>query len=339
MASSSNPLAADTNIVEETYGREGDSAYDSEVASYTTSLASNVTDYKNENGRRYHAYKEGSYIYPNDEKESDRLDIVHKLVEVVLHGKLYLAPIQNPARVLDIGTGTGIWAMEMGDQHPTADILGNDLSPIQPRWVPPNVRFEVDDVEADWAYSQKFDFIHCRSMGTTIRDWPRLIKQCFEFTKPGGYCEFVDFDIAWTSPDNSVPEDSVTLKVNTQFIQAAKSMGIDPSPGPSMPNWCKEAGFTDIVQERFPLPVGTWPADKHLKEVGAWNYLQIMEGLEAFTYAVFTRMLGYTKEEVEVMCATMRKEIRNPKLHSLFYLHVIYGKKPAEEREEGAAVA
>ena len=64
-----------------------------------------------------------------------------------------------------------------------------------------------------------------------------------------------------------------------------------------------------------------------------------MEGLEAFTYAVFTRMLGYTKEEVEVMCATMRKEIRNPKLHSLFYLHVIYGKKPAEEREEGAAVA
>lgn len=29
-------------------------------ASYTTSLASHVTDYKIENSRRYHAYKEGS---------------------------------------------------------------------------------------------------------------------------------------------------------------------------------------------------------------------------------------------------------------------------------------
>lgn len=29
-------------------------------ASYTTSLASSITDYKIENSRRYHAYKEGS---------------------------------------------------------------------------------------------------------------------------------------------------------------------------------------------------------------------------------------------------------------------------------------
>ena len=29
-------------------------------ASYTTSLASSITDYKHENGRRYHAFKEGS---------------------------------------------------------------------------------------------------------------------------------------------------------------------------------------------------------------------------------------------------------------------------------------
>ncbi len=25
--------------------------------------------------------------------------------------KLYLAPLQNPQKVLDVGTGTGIWAM------------------------------------------------------------------------------------------------------------------------------------------------------------------------------------------------------------------------------------
>lgn len=61
-------------------------------------------------------------MYPNDEKEMDRLDIMHKLTEVTLGGKLNLAPImKNPQRILDIGTGTGIWAIEMGMIIPRAD--------------------------------------------------------------------------------------------------------------------------------------------------------------------------------------------------------------------------
>ena len=46
--------------------------------------------------------------------------------------------------------------------------------------VPPNVRFEVDDVEADWTYASKFDFIFCRFMGNAVHDWPRLTRQTFE---------------------------------------------------------------------------------------------------------------------------------------------------------------
>ncbi|MCJ1289995.1 hypothetical protein MMC34_001530 [Xylographa carneopallida] len=115
MATGEPSIAVDAGLTADNYGSSADSAYDSEVASYTTSLASGVTDYKFEHGRRYHAYKEGSYIYPNDEKESDRLDIAHKMMEVSMDGKLYLAPLKgDPGRVLDIGTGTGIWAMEMG---------------------------------------------------------------------------------------------------------------------------------------------------------------------------------------------------------------------------------
>lgn len=40
---------------------------------------------------------------------------MHKMTEVTLGGKLNLAPIPaNIERILDVGTGTGIWAMEMG---------------------------------------------------------------------------------------------------------------------------------------------------------------------------------------------------------------------------------
>ena len=47
--------------------------------------------------------------------------------------------------------------------------------------MPPNVRFEVDDVEADWTYGEKFDYIHARCMAPSIRDWPKLIRQCYEY--------------------------------------------------------------------------------------------------------------------------------------------------------------
>lgn len=40
---------------------------------------------------------------------------MHKMVEVSLGGKLNLAPIpKNSKRILDVGTGTGIWAIETG---------------------------------------------------------------------------------------------------------------------------------------------------------------------------------------------------------------------------------
>lgn len=40
-----------------------------------------------------------------------------------------------------------------------------DLSPIQPKWVAPNVKFEIDDLEKDWTFKENyFDFIHSREL-------------------------------------------------------------------------------------------------------------------------------------------------------------------------------
>ena len=55
------------------------------------------------------------YVMPNDEQEAERLDICHEMFKRRLNGKLHLAPIgPSPQRVLDIGCGSGIWAIEMG---------------------------------------------------------------------------------------------------------------------------------------------------------------------------------------------------------------------------------
>lgn len=89
-----------------------------------------------------------AYYFPNDASESERMNEQHEIMKLVMDGRLHLSPFSRqhpPQKILDIGTGTGIWAIEMGDQFPEAQIIGTDLSPMQPNFVPPNVRFFVED--------------------------------------------------------------------------------------------------------------------------------------------------------------------------------------------------
>jgi hypothetical protein len=59
------------------------------------------------------------YTFPNDEKEQDHMDILGHMFTLILSGKLFLAPIgENPQRILDLGTGTGLWAVDMGQSIP-----------------------------------------------------------------------------------------------------------------------------------------------------------------------------------------------------------------------------
>ncbi|KAI8163223.1 Secondary metabolism regulator LAE1 [Colletotrichum sp. SAR 10_65] len=106
------------------------------IASSSTSLLSSLLEHRRENGRTYHRYKEGKYNMPNDEQELDRLDLIHNMCLMSLDDRLGLAPqCQEGAtvgRVLDVGTGTGTWAIDFGDEHPEAEVLGVDLSATQP---------------------------------------------------------------------------------------------------------------------------------------------------------------------------------------------------------------
>jgi ubiquinone/menaquinone biosynthesis C-methylase UbiE len=106
----------------------------------------------------------------------------HEILLLLLKDELHKAPLPpNPHRILDIGTGTGIWAVDMAAQYPSAEVIGTDLSPIQPKWVPPNCRFVVDDAErSEWDWRpDSFDLVHCRNLAQSICDWPRLLSQAY----------------------------------------------------------------------------------------------------------------------------------------------------------------
>ncbi|KAK7706430.1 hypothetical protein SLS57_009664 [Botryosphaeria dothidea] len=293
-----------------------ESALGEDAQSYTTSLKSSILEYKYENGRRYHAeMRDKSYWLPNDESELDRLDICHHVVLRRCDDKLHLAPLDKaPQRILDIGTGTGVWAIEAGDEYPSAEVIGNDLSPVQPSFVPQNVKFEVDDVEADWLYSSPFDYIHCRFMAGAIKDWPHLMRQCFASTKSGGWVEFQDFEMRFYTNGGDFKQGSPLDVWCTELIEGIKSLGMDPEPGPKLKGWVEDAGFVNVTHKLLPIPTGTWPKDKRLKDVGAFDLIQFLEGLEGLSMRPFTALRGWKYDELLVFLAKIRGELKNPRL-------------------------
>ncbi|KAK2051778.1 methyltransferase domain-containing protein [Colletotrichum caudatum] len=312
------------------------STIDEQISTYTASLSSSVLDYPTENGRRYHAFRAGSYYGPNDEIEQDRLDFHHAMILKAIGKKPFLSPIdgEKTHRILDIGTGTGIWAIEVGELLPNSEIIGNDLSANQPNWVPPNVKFEIDDVESPWVSARKFDFIFCRYMVGAIADWPKLMDSIYENTNPGGWVEFQDYDLLYTSDDGTLTEEHETLKWDKLFLEACDRMGRDARPGPKFKDWVRGAGFVNITHKQFKMPIGPWPKDPYYKDIGMCNLIQILNGLEAFTLRIFCGVLGWTRDEVLVMLAMVRNELKSGAFHARYDFHVVYAQKPKGADDE-----
>lgn len=85
--------------------------------------------------------------------------------------------------------------------------------------------------------------------------------------------------------------------------------------------WMEEIGFVDIEEKLFVWPTNTWPKVKHLKELGRWNEVNLSEGMEGFSLALMTRALGWSKDEVEVLCAKVRNDLRDRSIHAYFPMY------------------
>ncbi|KAJ5016270.1 Cytochrome P450 monooxygenase lolP1 [Colletotrichum sp. SAR 10_99] len=297
------------------------------IASSTASVSSSILDYRRENGRTYHRYKDGKYNLPNDEREMDRLDLQHHMFLLSFHDKLGTAPPNEPGakvgRVLDVGTGTGIWAMDFGDAHPEADVLGIDLSAIQPEYTPPNVKFEIDDLEEPWTFSQPFDYIHSRLMNSAVSDWKGYVQKCFENLKPGGYLELIEVDPFLNCDDGTLKPDHSVMKTLMLLMEAAQKLGAAYQDPKELKSMMIEAGFTDVIMQQLKWPTNPWPKEKRYKELGMWGAENMDEGWEAICMAPLTRAFGWTREEVLLMMVQNRKDFHDKNIHAYISMFLV----------------
>lgn len=81
------------------------------------------------------------------------------------------------------------WAIDFANLHPNVKVLGTDLSPIQPDYVPTNCDFIIDDATQDWSFHQRFDYIHTRTLTMGMPDWDKFVDQAYKHLQPGGILE------------------------------------------------------------------------------------------------------------------------------------------------------
>ncbi|TGZ78801.1 S-adenosyl-L-methionine-dependent methyltransferase [Ascodesmis nigricans] len=312
-----------------------DDGYESaESGVATESVWTSIRDYVYENGRRYHRYSEGSYILPNDEMEMERLELVHHQNLLLLRGSLCITPIEDvPMKVLDCGTGTGIWALDFAESHPKADVVGVDLSPIQPAWVWPNVRFEVDDIEKLWTYPENhFDFIYSRHLGQSIKDWKNYLQQMYTHSAPDGRIELIEHAMYLISEDGTYNNSCDLAQYINLFGEATTAAGMRSVLPEDIIKAAEEAGFVEVEKFTVKVPWGAWPKHPEMKSVGeTMTAVLSTGGFEAFALQIMTRHLGMHPDKVRQLGQAALKDVVSRKVHSYQEQWYIIGRKPRPE--------
>ncbi len=148
-----------------------------------------------------------------------------------------------------------------------------------------------------------------------FKDPLSIFKKAYTSLNPGGYFEMLDFDAKYRCIDTS-DEGTPLRKYSDIMITGAEKLGKVITHAPNYKRYFEEAGFVDVVEERFQWPFNTWPKGKYYKTLCMWYNKDMQEGMEGMTMAGFTRAHGMKKEEVQEMVRLVRSNIDDKKIHA-----------------------
>jgi hypothetical protein len=116
--------------------------------------------------------------------------------------------------------------------------------------------------------------------------------------------------------DGTLKADSPLMKWSEWSLEASVNFGRPVNSALKYKSQLEEAGFVDVVQTELVWPLGSWPRAKELKELGIWTRENFLNALHAGSMVLFTKGLGWSDEEVEAFLVDVRKDIKNPAIHS-----------------------
>ncbi|KAG9048516.1 hypothetical protein FS837_012706 [Tulasnella sp. UAMH 9824] len=274
------------------------------------------------------------YMLPADVAEHGRLDLQHEMLKKKRGGLFYapqavrkaLAPRGgSQPSVLDVGSGSGSWVIEMGRQFPHAEVVGLDLAPANlSSEPPPNCRFECDDANLGLLhYKGSFDVVHASCITTGITNYRRFMDEVVEILRPGGVFLTVAGDMQVRDENYNTlplihggePGFTYTLRLIHAILEAmrTKCPGIDAYP--KIYGWLQDQGnvWESTGQKILDIPVGPWEVDmsakdKHVAELMGQDMMRLVQSARPLLLSY-----GWFDETVDKWIAGAQEEIKTLK--------------------------
>lgn len=265
------------------------------------------------------------YVLPADLEEMNRLDFQHYLLRQTFRGN-YATPIEQPRDILDVGTGTGLWAREMATLFPSARVVGLDVTvpPADERAEaggrevrPPNYSFVAGNVLEGLPFPDaSFDFVHMRLLVLAIPHdrWPFVVSELARVTRPGGWVESVEA----TTLEGGGP--AVDLFMHWIVTLLARR-GINFADGGRVAELLRAAGLAEVVGQRITLPFGDYGG-----RTGKLLMADFFNGVQAYGGLMAAQGIA-SAAEFEQVVAEARAAVARPDVRCVSPFHIAYGRR------------
>ena len=277
---------------------------------------------------------------PIDDLEQMRMSLNDQVFLNVLNGEHSLVQLDDPSYILDVGTGTGEWAIRMAEHYPECEVVGIDIAAIaETTRVPMNCFFEIEDAE-DWDRpANMYDLVHFRSMEGAFRSWFDMYRNVLDSLKPGGWIELQDFDTT-EGLNHFTAQFSPESPIHTLFseLNVAAARSGRPRGNAHMRPWMfMDAGFVDVRVTEYMIPFSV--ADN---SAGKMWLISCLDAMEALCLRLLTEYMGWDPEKCKVACEAAAREMaelaKNPEKSEgmLVKICIIVARKPFSSMTSGS---
>jgi len=283
------------------------------------------------NGRQYHP---PTYFPSLNQRDIDRYNLKHHLTAMVFGGNLFFAPISDhPQKILDVGTGSGMWAMDVATKYEMAHVEATDLNPAQPTMVPPNLEFLIQqDFNYTWNLPRgQYDLVHSRYNHLSVTNWRAFLRRAFDALRPGGYLEMHEKTFAFFCDDDTLPPDSGLVQWYSRCAHGLRINTPDREvdlTDVGLRRYMEEVGFEDIEVIAYKLPINAWAKHPLWKDVGRLQQAQLTLIVGNAASRFFRNLVGLGEEEATRFCELAIEDFKNKRIHAYQRLYAIYGRKP-----------
>ncbi|KAI7889810.1 S-adenosyl-L-methionine-dependent methyltransferase [Mucor mucedo] len=171
--------------------------------------------------------------------------------------------------IVDVGTGNGIWALEMASEQTHCKIIGLDLRPpAEQQGKPKNLNYLEADITETWPLeSGSVDYIFQRAMGGSIQksQWSHVLGEMLRVLKPGGTIELLEADLWHHNPG------PVQRAFDEFYQNQCTESGLDFAFTEVIEKDLFSIGFGELDHRTLDIPIGEWPQDSELKQFGFIN--------------------------------------------------------------------